>query len=87
MEKKIVEEIRACKRKDKQDKWVAKLGSIIEQTTWKIVEKCSKTQFIQAWILTIVVEVGDHFHHDFQIGLWIDPCKYMGVNIVCTTWA
>jgi hypothetical protein len=46
MEKKTIKEIKASKRKDKQgkqDKWVAKLSSIVEQTTRKIVEKCSKT--------------------------------------------
>jgi len=46
MEKKTIKEIKASERKDKQgkqDKWVAKLSSIVEQTTRKIVEKCSKT--------------------------------------------
>ncbi len=58
MEKVAIEKIKASKRKDKENRqviWVEKLGSTIEQTTQKIVEK-----------------------HDFQVGLWVDSCEYMG---------
>jgi hypothetical protein len=46
MEKAAVKEIRARKKKykeNRQAKWVAKLGSIVERTTRKIVEKHART--------------------------------------------
>ncbi len=46
MEKVVTKEVKAGKRKDKehkQDKQVAKLGSTIERTTQKTVEKHAKT--------------------------------------------
>ncbi len=49
MEKIAIEEIIASKRKDKEDrqvKQVAKLGSTTEETTWKVVEKRARAQFI-----------------------------------------
>jgi hypothetical protein len=42
MEKATIKKIREGKLKEKEDqqaKWVAKLGLIIYQTVWKIVEK------------------------------------------------
>lgn len=48
---------------------MAKLGSTVEQTTQKTTKKCVKAQFTTSWILAIVVEVGEPFHHDFQASL------------------
>jgi hypothetical protein len=45
-----------------------------------------KYNTLAAWVPTIVVEVGDHFHRDFQIGFQAKPCKYIGVNMGYTTW-
>jgi hypothetical protein len=38
------------------------LGIVINRTTIRIVEKHDKAQFIAAWILTTIEEVGDKFH-------------------------
>ncbi len=65
MEKVLVEEIRTCKRKEKQDKRATKMGSTIKWITQKTPNNCGKTQFIPPWTPTIVIQTGDHFHHDF----------------------
>ncbi len=59
---------------------------VINKTTIIIVGKHVKTQFITTWTLIIIKEVGDKFHKNFQTCLQIDPCKYMGANLGCTTW-
>ncbi len=81
MKKTTIEEIRAGKRKMRKiGKLMSrKLGFTTKQTTQKIAENHVRAQFIAAWILTIIAKMGDHFHHDFQTCLQVDPCKYMGV--------
>jgi len=63
------------------------LGSTIEQTTQKIVENHARARFTTTWTLISIVEMGDCFHHDFQVGLQVDLCKNMGLNLGYTTWA
>jgi hypothetical protein len=41
------------------------MGSTIKWITQKTLNNCGKTQFIAAWIPTIVIQMGDHFHRDF----------------------
>ncbi len=85
----VIKEIRTCKRKEKEDIWakqVAKLGPPIGWTTRKTAKKHVKVQFTTAWTLIAITKVGDHFLHDFQLGLQTDPCKYMEVNLGYTTW-
>jgi hypothetical protein len=70
MEKVVAEEIRVGKTKDKEDrqvKGVAKLGLAPKRTTQKTIEKCVKAQVTATWTLVAIIEVDDHFHHDFQI--------------------
>ncbi len=62
------------------------MGFTIERKTQKIVEKCARARFTTTWTLTTIVEMGDRFHHDFQIGFRVDSCKNMGLNLGCTTW-
>ncbi len=67
----MAEEIRRCKRKkneNMQAKQITKLGFIVKWIVWKIGEKRVRTQFTSTWTL-VVVEMGDRFHHDFQVGL------------------
>jgi hypothetical protein len=90
MQNAIVGEIKTCKRKEKEDKWakqVAELGSTIEWTTWNTLEICARTQFTTTWTPTIVIQMADRFHHDFQIVFWANLRKYMGVNLDCTKWS
>ncbi len=90
MEKIVVEEIRINKRKKKEKRWTkqaTELGSTTKQIARKIDEKRAKAQFIAASTLATIVEMGDCFHHDFQIGGWANSHKYMGVNLGFTTWA
>jgi hypothetical protein len=50
MEKVAAEEIRVCKKNEKEDKqvkWVAKLGYVVERTTWKTIEKHAKAKLSQ----------------------------------------
>jgi hypothetical protein len=49
-----------------QTKWTAKLGFIIKQATWKIVENHVRTQFIITWTSSTIIKVDDCFHHNFQ---------------------
>ncbi len=63
-----------------------KLGSVADQTTWKTIEKCVKTQFIIVWNPLVITKVGHHFHHDFQVGLQANPHMYMGVNLGYIAW-
>jgi hypothetical protein len=68
MEKVVAEEIKTCKRKEKENKrakQVVELGSIEKRTIQKIVEKHVRAQFTITWIPLIIVEMHDHFHHDF----------------------
>ncbi len=88
MEKIVVEEIKTNKRKEKENrqaKQTIELGSTTKWVAQKNDEKHARTQFIAAWTPTTIVEVGECFHHDFQVGLWASN-KYMGVNLGCTTW-
>jgi hypothetical protein len=51
MEKAVVEEIKEGKQKEKEEKrakWVAKLGSIVDETTWKWAKNRAKVEFIVA---------------------------------------
>ncbi len=76
MEKVIAKEIRTCKKEEKEDKWakqVVELGSTTKQVVQKTTKKHVKTQFTTTRILATIVEVGNHFHHNFQAGFWIDP--------------
>ncbi len=41
---------------------ITKLGTIVNKTTIRIVEKCVSAQFTTTWIPTIIKEVGDKFH-------------------------
>ncbi len=86
MEKVLAEEIRTCKRKEKEDKQTTKMGSTIKWITKKTLNNCGKTQFIVAWIPIIVIQMGDHFHHDFKVGLQVHLCKYMGANLGYKKW-
>jgi hypothetical protein len=55
------------------------LDPIIEQATRKIVEKHARTRFIIAWILVAIIEVANHFHHDFQASLQAIHAKTWGL--------
>jgi hypothetical protein len=35
----------------------------------KIIEKYVKAKFITTWTSIIIIEMGDCFHHDFQVSL------------------
>jgi uncharacterized protein YktB (UPF0637 family) len=61
-------------------KIVTKLGIVAYITVIKIIKRHVKTQFTITWTPIVVKEVGDRFHQKFQIGLWIDPCRYMRTN-------
>jgi hypothetical protein len=62
------------------------LGIVANKTTIRIIEKHTKTQFNAPWTSTIIKEVGDRFHHNFQVGLQTYLNRYMGANLGCTTW-
>lgn len=79
MDKIVVEEIKEGRQKEREDKWLKKKVDLKIATDWivqKAIEKCVKTQFVVAWIPTIVKEVGDIFPKKIQIGLQVDLCKY-----------
>jgi hypothetical protein len=89
MEKEIAKEINEGKQKEKEEKqvkWTVELGLTTNQTAQKCVEKHVRTKFIAAWTLVVVTKVGDYFHQEFQESLCVDPHKYKGVNMGCTTW-
>jgi hypothetical protein len=62
------------------------LEIVVDKTTIKIIEKHTRTQYSGPWSLTIIKEVGDRFHHNFQVSLQTDLHRYMGANLGCTTW-
>jgi len=49
-----------------QVKQITKLGFVVEQIAWIFFEKHPRTQFTTTWTLVAIVEMNDHFHHDFQ---------------------
>ncbi len=79
----MAEEIRKGKRKGKKEKMkiVVDLGTTIDWTTQRVVEKFFKTKFVATWILIVVKESCDKFHHNFQASLWADPHRYIGMNL------
>jgi hypothetical protein len=79
----VAEEIRKGKRKGKKEKMkiVVDLGTTIDWTTQRVVEKFFKTKFVATWILIVVKESCDKFHHNFQASLWADPHRYIGMNL------
>jgi hypothetical protein len=60
------------------------LGIVADKTTIRIIEKHTRIEFNAPWTSTIIKEIGDRFHHNFQVG--IDLHRYMGANFGCTTW-
>ncbi len=60
------------------------MGIATNQATQRIVEKHPRTQFVTTWF-PCYKGVGDQFFQSFQVGLEIDPCKYKGMNLGCTT--
>ncbi len=81
--KTIAKEIRKGKRKGKKEKMkiVVDLGTTIDWTTQRVVEKKFKTKFAATWILIVVKEASDKFHQNFQASLWVDPHRYIGMNL------
>lgn len=73
-------------KEDKRTKWIVELGFVVDWVVQKTNEKHARTQFNTTWSSTTIIEVGDHFHHDFKSSLWAHPHKYRGVNLGCTTW-
>jgi len=73
-------------KEDKWTKWITELGFAIDSVAQKTNKKHVSTQSSTTWSSTTIIEVGDHFHHDFKIGLWAHPHKYRGVNLGYTTW-
>jgi hypothetical protein len=57
------------------------LGIVANKTTIRIIEKHTRTQFSAPWTSTIIKEVGDKFHHNFQVGLQTYLNRYMGANL------
>jgi hypothetical protein len=62
------------------------LGIVANKTTIKIIEKHIRPQFSAPWTLTIIKEISDKFHHNFQVGLQINSHRYIGANLGCATW-
>jgi len=58
MEKKILKENKK-RWKEREDKW---LKITTNQLTQRVVENCVRAQFVVAWILAPIKEVGDRFH-------------------------
>ncbi len=90
LEKVIVDEIKTCKREEKENKMSqtnSRIGFHNITSSSKTIGKHAKTQFVVAWTIIVIVKMGNHFHHNFQANFQIDSCKYMGVNLRCTTWA
>jgi hypothetical protein len=86
MDKAVVEEIKKRRWKEREDKLFKKgVDTSIDWIVQKIVEKCDKTWFVITWISIVVRDKGDKFHYDFQVGLWVDLCRYKGVNFDYTT--
>ncbi len=83
-EKTIAKEIKACKKKEKKDKWakqIVELGSIITRAIRKTIKKHVRTQFTVTWIPTSIAKMEVCFHFNFQVSFQIDLCKYMVVNL------
>jgi hypothetical protein len=45
------------------------LEIVADKITIKIIEKYTRTQYSAPCTLAIIKEVGDSFHHNFQVGL------------------
>jgi hypothetical protein len=62
------------------------LGIVANRANIKILEKHARAQFTTTWTPIAINKVGDKFHQNFQVGLQVNPHRYMGVNLGCTTW-
>ncbi len=40
----------------------------LEKIACKLMEKCSKTNFILIWTIDIIKEANNHFHNNFRVG-------------------
>jgi hypothetical protein len=55
-----------------EDKWLKGAVNFETTTNWGIqraIEKCAIIKFITTWTPTMVKEVGDRFHQNFQASL------------------
>jgi len=62
------------------------LGIVANRANIRILEKHARTQFTTTWIPIAINKVDDKFHQNFQVGLQVNPHRYMGGNLGCTTW-
>ncbi len=46
-----------------------------------MAKKHAKINFMLAWSITIVREVGDRFHRNFAMGIKVYPLWHKGVNL------
>jgi hypothetical protein len=57
----------------------------LEKIACRLMEKCSKANFILIWIIDVIKEVNNHFHNNFRVGFWAHPMGYTCVNLGFTT--
>jgi hypothetical protein len=71
MDKAIVKEMKSRRWKKKEDKWlrVVNLGTTTNWGIQRAIEKCAIVEFTTTWTPTMVKEVGDKFHQNFQASL------------------
>jgi hypothetical protein len=51
------------------------------KTNWNFFVKQQQANFIATWASLAIRKVGNRFHYNFKVGLWVHPLGYKGVNL------
>jgi hypothetical protein len=58
----------------------------LEKIAYRLMENCSRANFILTWTIDIIKEVNNHFHNNFRVGFWAHLIGYTCVNLRFTTF-
>jgi hypothetical protein len=88
MDKEVVKKIREHKCKENKEKRVRQMvGSMtmVEISYQKLVDKHARTNLYFVWFVTTIMDVGNKFHYNFQVGFRVHVLGYKGVNLKVTS--
>ncbi len=57
----------------------------LEKIAYRLMENCSRANFILIQTIDIIKEVNNHFHKNFRVGFWTHLIGYTCVNLRFTT--
>jgi len=82
MDKEVVNEIQKHKCKESEEKRVKQMvasTNMVERSYQRLVEKHARTYLCFVWFATTIMDVGNKFHYNFQVGFRVHMLGYKSV--------